>query len=715
FIISKEPLTSISANLNSTVSKIVLGYTVSDAEKAAMEFYIPLQLNSIKEKMGFVPNKILISEKFRSKENFFGNNDIKFWKFHFQMFSDSQKTDLDYLSILSKKVMQQIAISDKNKTHWLKNGLRTYLEIQYINRFYKDTRLLGKLPEDVKILGIKPLRYLNISQLNLSERFGIVYQYIMAQNLDQKIGEDYLALSNFNDMAISNFETGSLFDYIAQKISHEKFENFIQNYFAENQNQAINTDNFLNQLSVESSYSSDFLAAYFTKEMRLNFKIKNFTKTPEGYLVNISKNTNYPIPIKITTEDETKNRHSFWFDTPENKLRNEYLIPKNDVRKIQMNDGYIFPEANYRDNYLYTKGLFANTKKIKLKLLKDVPNPEYNEIFLSPKLNFNAYDKVLLGLNLQNKSLFDQQFFYSATPYYSTGAKTFTGSGLVAYSFRPLNTFFRSLQVGASGSYFHYNHDLAYQKFTIFTNLNFMKAMRSDTNRSIMFSYNYFDKDLTPKMQANKEYGRYNLWNIGFAHSDNKLIHEVYLGSNLQLMKDFQKISADAFYRWEYAKNKKISFRFFGGLFISNHTRNNLFDFGISRVSNYAFSYNLLGQSDSSGILSQQFVLAEGGFKSLINATANQWITSTNTDMHIWKMFNIYADAGIYKNKEHNAKFIWDSGVKVKIIPDFLEIFLPVQSSLGFEPSFPGYSKRIRYTLVFNLNAVTNHLRRGWF
>ena len=132
-------------------------------------------------------------------------------------------------------------------------------------------------------------------------------------------------------------------------------------------------------------------------------------------------------------------------------------------------------------------------------------------------------------------------------------------------------------------------------------------------------------------------------------------------------------------------------------------------------ISNYSFSYNLLAQSASSGILSQQFVIAEGGFKSFINGTVNQWLISSNVDAHVWKMFNVYADAGLYKNKTHDPKFIWDSGIKLKVVPDFLEIYFPVQSSLGFEPKFKDYGSRIRYTLNFNLGAVVGYFRRGWF
>ncbi len=714
FIITKtEPQTIIAEN-RTKETKVVFGYPISEIEKSSLEFYIPLHLNFINEKIGFVPDKIFISEKFKNKEEFFGNDDIKFWKFKFQMFSDAQKTDLDYISILAKNAITQAAINEKNKNHWFKNGLKTYIEKQYLTRFYGNEKILGKLPENANIFGVRPLKYFNIGKMKLTERYGLAYQYILAQNLDQKIGEPYYMLSNFNDMAISNFETGNLFDFIAQKMSYPKFDGFIKNYLTENQGKTIDTKNFLDQLAVKSEYSSDFLETYINNDMRINFKAKSFKKIPEGYLVKISKNTDFNIPLKITSEDKEGTSQSYWYDTKD-KETGEFLIPRSDINKIQLNDEYIFPESNYRDNYLYTKGLFANMKKIKLKFLKDIPDPEYNEIYYIPIFSFNVYDKALLGINFQNKSLFEQQFLYSFTPYYSTGTGKLTGSGILTYSFRPADAFFRSLQVGVSGSYFHYDYDLSYRKFSVFSSLNFSKVLRSDISRSILMSYNYFNKDLTPEMIKNNEYDRYGLWNIGYGYSDNKLIHELYFGGNVQFMKDFQKLSTEAFYRWEYAENKKISFRFFGGLFLNNNTRNNLFDFGVSKVSNYAFTYNLLGQSATSGVLSQQFLLAEGGFKSYINSSVNKWITSTNVDAHVWKMFNIYADAGLYQNKGEATKFIWDSGVKLKVIPDFLEVYLPVQSSLGFEPAFKDYTKRIRFTLVFKLGALTSHFRRGWF
>ena len=702
-------------NINNQTITLKLAYPVSTQERQNLEFYLPLQLQFIKDKIGILPSKIFIDEKFKDKENFFGDDDIKFWKFKYQLFTDTQKTDLDYFSLISKNILNQSFITEKIKDHWFKNGLKTYLEIEYLNKYYKETKLLGQLPDQIQIFGLKPLKLFYASDLKLTERYGLAYNYILSKNLDQKIASPYTELSNFNEMAISNFETGSLLYFVAQKMGNENFDSFLKNYFTKNYKQKIDTKDFLDQLTVKSEYSASFLETFFQHKNRDNFNLKSYKKLDSNFQIRIKKNTDLALPFKLETETNSGTKHTYFYDTAPNKTDLKYNVPEQNADKIIINDGYIFPEKSYRDNYIYTKGLFSNMKKIKFKFLTDIPNPEYNEIYLNPKLTFNAYDKFLLGLNFRNKSLFDQPFVYSFTPYYSTGTKEIAGSGGVSYSFLPPESFYQNLTFGVSGSYFHYDYNLAYRKISAIANMNFTKNLRSTISQNLGLSYSYYNRDLDPRRINSKDYNTYALWSLGYSYGDSKLIHEKYASANIQSMRDFQKISAEAFYRWEFAQNKKISFRLFAGYFLTNSTRNNLFDYGISKVSNYSFSYGLLGQSATNGLLSQQYILADGGFKSYVGNSVNQWITSANVDSHVWKMFNIYADAGVYKNEFYNPVFIWDSGVKLKIIPDFLEIYFPVQSSLGFEPSFKDYGKRIRFTLILNFAAVTNYLRRGWY
>ena len=714
FLISQNEFLSIKINTEDINTEIKFGYNLKPQEKQSLEFYLPLHLKFLKERIGFVPARLFISDKFRGKEDFFGNNDITFLNFKFQLFTDPEKTDLDYFGIITKKILDESIITDKQDNHWFKNGLKSYLEIQYIKKFYSETKLLGNLPE-TKIFGVKPLKLFHASTVKLVDRYGLAYQYIMSQNLDQKIDEKFSVLSNFNDMAISSFETGSLFSYSAEKMGYENFNTLLKDYVAKNTDKEVDPKDFLKELA-EKDKRTQYLSNFLEQKNRVNFKLKNFRREGDSLHIKLTKNTDAAIPVKLETQTKDGDKKTYWIETEENEKIKNISIPALDIYKITLNNDYIFPEANYKDNFLYTKGLFSNTRKIKFKLIKDIPNPEFSEIYISPKVRFNnTYDKFTLGINFKNQSLFEQKFLYSVTPTYSTGTNKLVGSGAVSYSFLPAESIIRSLTFGVSGSYFHYDYDLAYRKASFFSNLNFRKDPRSTVSRGIAFSYNYFERDLSPVMIANRDYGKYNLWSLGYGYTDNQMIHEKSLNISTQGMEDFNKINAEAFYRWEFAPKQKLSLRLFAGYFIRNDTRNNTFNYGISRVSDYSFSYNLLGQSANSGLLSQQFILADGGFKSFLPGSVNQWITSFNVDSSVWKIFHVYADAGVYKNKNQPAQFIWDTGIKVRVIPDFLEVYFPIQSSLGFEPSFKDYAKRIRYTLVLNLGSIINAARRGWY
>jgi uncharacterized protein (DUF2164 family) len=113
----------------------------------------------------------------------------------------------------------------------------------------------------------------------------------MMQNLDQKIDENLQQLSNFNEIAISKFETGTLFNFISEKMGKDNFENFVRDYIAKNENKLINKEDFLNEMAIKSGYSSSFMETYIQHKMRVNFKIKSFDRIDNQLHIKISKNT----------------------------------------------------------------------------------------------------------------------------------------------------------------------------------------------------------------------------------------------------------------------------------------------------------------------------------------------------------------------------------------------------------------------------------------
>ena len=64
-------------------------------------------------------------------------------------------------------------------------------------------------------------------------------------------------------------------------------------------------------------------------------------------------------------------------------------------------------------------------------------------------------------------------------------------------------------------------------------------------------------------------------------------------------------------------KNQFYNVRFYAGAFLYSKipTGEQNFDFALDRPTDYLFDYNYLGQFESTGIFSQQLIIAEGGFK----------------------------------------------------------------------------------------------------
>lgn len=314
FLLSREIYPQFSAEIDGQKIEVQLGFQISEFQRQTLNFILPTQLKFIKSRTGNLPNKLFITQKFFNKEEFIGIDDIKWWKFKFQLFTDYEKTDLDYFSILSKKVMDDYFITDKSNDHWLKNGIKSYLEIQYLNNFYPNHKLLGNLPDNAKILGMKPLKLFHASDLKLTERYGLAYHYIYTQNLDQKITTPYGALSNFNTTAISQFEMGSLLNYISEYQGSQSFNFFLKEYLMANYEKKTTGTAFLNRLENFTQGKSAFLTPMINEKHRINFNLRYIREKESSYQARITHKNASEIPLKIETINKSGERKTYWRD-----------------------------------------------------------------------------------------------------------------------------------------------------------------------------------------------------------------------------------------------------------------------------------------------------------------------------------------------------------------------------------------------------------------
>ncbi|MDR3272804.1 MAG: hypothetical protein LBT29_04925 [Flavobacteriaceae bacterium] len=697
--------------------EVVIGCEIDGLTREVYNQNIKRELEFLKEKLGKLPAKIFLNSKTRKLENFIGMDDLNIGLKKVKIFPDSTKIDLKIFQQLAYSVVNQLINVNKYENHWIENGLLAYYQLQYLQKYYSDVRLIGTLPDDIKLLGIRPLKFFFFSELPLADRYKLGYRYIATQNFDQPINENYLELSNMNQIVVSEFKAGLSFNFLSIYLGKEAFEETIRNLIQEKKGREITASDLQNSMEQNFNQNFDwFFENYIQNKDRVNFKIKKFSSKKDDSLeINILNKTNLPAPILISGQKRGEIVNEKWIFS--NKKDSLYSFPKADYDHLTINRNYLFPEINDNDNTLKTKGLFKNRKQLQLKLYADVDNPDYAQLFFEPKIKWNDYDKFILGLRFYNSSPFSKNLTFSASPTYSTGTKSLTGNAYVGYNYDMTRGIFRRIFIATGYEYYHYNTHLAYEKYSGTLSFALKKRPRSEVNRTIGLTFNSVEREIdSTKPISPDDYPHYNLLNVFYTYSNMKAIDEWYGQSNFQHSNIFNKASAELYYRREYLPGKKITFRFFGGYFFNNDSHSTFFDFGVSHITDYSFSYNnYLGRSAKSGLFYQQYLMAEGGFKSMINSSANQWITSLNSEIHLWKFFDLYADAGVYKSIGQSPDFIYDTGIKLRIIPDFLELYLPLQSSLGFEPGKDNYFSNVRFVFNLNIPAIINTVRRGWY
>ncbi len=143
--------------------------------------------------------------------------------------------------------------------------------------------------------------------------------------------------------------------------------------------------------------------------------------------------------------------------------------------------------------------------------------------------------------------------------------------------------------------------------------------------------------------------------------------------------------------------------------------RNELFDYSLDRPTDYLFQYNYIGRSETSGLASQQYIPAEGGFKTKFDQPyADDYILTLNNSIGLWKWIELYGDIGFIKRKGQASRFLYDSGLRLNLVPDYFELFFPLVNSNGFEWQKENYQEKIRFVIVLEPTTLVQLFSRKW-
>ena len=671
-------------------------------------------ISFLKDKLGGYPhNKLMISSTEYNKDPIYGLNQLP--KF-ISPFPSQLNYELKILKTGLKKYIENILLFNPRKDYWLSDGLQIYFLIKYVEAYYPEVKLLGNL---ANIWGVNSF---HAADLDFNFQYYLFFMESARRNNDQPLTTSKDALIKFNANIASKYKAGVGLRYLDDFTENQNLEHTIKAFIKLYKLKEVNTKQFEQFTKQRTTKDIDwFFRDYVETKKKIDFKIKSLSYQGDSTVLTIKNKRQHQMPVSLFSIKNDTIIDKVWVEKIDHLKT--ISIPKTQADRFVLDDQNIIPELNQRDNFLLAKKSFITNKPLQFRLFKDIEDPNYNQIFLMPLFQFkNIYDGLTLGTKMYNKTILFKRFNFSISPQYATRSKTITGSTSFSYTHNFENQDFFNLIYGFSAQYQSFAQDAFFTSFNPFVRFIFRdhKDLRSDVRDIISLRYVGINRQIgaNATVDLQDQEPDYGVVNLRYVHRKPGIINYSRFFSDLQFANNFSKLSMSYEYRNLSKTNRNFNFRWFGGLFLSNKTdpNSNFFSFALDRPTDYLFDFNYLGRSEASGLFSQQIIIAEGGFKSILNTPfANQWITTASITTSIWRYIQAYVDLGLVKNREMSPNFVYDSGIRLNLVEDYFEIYFPIYSNLGWEIGQPNYQERIRFMFTVNPKVLFGLFRRKWF
>ncbi len=629
-------------------------------------------------------------------------------------FSNEFQYELKILKTALNNYLENTLLINPRKEQWVIDGIQTYYLMKYVDKYYPDIKILGTL---AKIWGI---RAFHASDLKFNDQYNFLYLHMARSGIDQPLAMKKDSLIKFNKNISNKYKAGTGLNYLNNYVGKNKITLSISSYVKENKLKPTSASVFKSYLQKATSKNINwFYNEYVGTNKKIDYKIKKIKKNNDSISVTILNKRNNTMPFSLFSLKNEEVVSKIWVEGFSGKKTIQ--IANTKANKLRINHDQVIPEFNLRNNSKSLKKLRLLNKPIQFKLFKDIEDPNFNQIFFMPEADYNFYDGFSPGLKLYNKTVLSKNLLYRISPKYGMKSGDLVGGASIVYNHRRDNKNNYRTKFGIGGNFYNYAPELSYYSYTPFISFIYRDKndYRNNKRKFLSFRYVNIDREVDPTGEfITTGEPKYSVFNAKYGISNPNLKQFSSWFTDLQLADGFGKISTTIELRKLTEKNKQYNLRLFAGTFLYNKTfqDSNFFSFALDRPTDYLFDYNYIGRSESTGILSQQLIIAEGGFKSkLTTPYINQWITTANMSTTIWRYIMAYGDVGFIKNKGVNAKFVYDSGIRLNLVEDYFELYLPIYSNLGWEINQPNYDQKIRFIVTLTPKTLLGLFTRRWY
>ncbi len=651
--------------------------------------------------------KIVISQVDYERNPFYGLNQLPAF---ISPFPDNFLYEIKFLKTYLHQFLKQELRLDPRKDNWIYDAFQVYIMMNYIDEHYPDMKMMGNLSK------LKLVKGYNLMQIDFNDQYSYYYMLMARKNLDQPIGDPKNTLLKFNEQIAGKYRAGLSLKYLDNYLEKEIVSTGIKTFFEQNKRQQTERSDFEKILQQNSKKNLDwFFNTVINSRDIIDYTFSKVEKSKDSISIVVKNKTGLTVPIPLYGLQKKEVVFKKWLDNIQTDT--VLTISKKDADRLVLNYKNEVPEYNLRNNWKSFNGFFKNNRPFKFNFLKDLEDPYHNQILYVPTLEYNLYNGIMPGMRIHNKTFLEKPLIFDVNPAYSFLTENLIGNfSIIANDFKRNSRLFQ-VRYSFSGQFFDYAPDASYMRLTPMIQFRIRENdFRDNRRQSILVRQVTVDREQTPFVELTEENSNYSVFNLKYFDIRTEVKKHYAIKTDLQISNSFGKASVELEYRNLFENNSLLQLRLFAGTFLYRNTDSDFFSFALDRPTDYLFDYPLYGRSETSGFFSQQYVIAEGAFKSkLDNPFANEWMATFNSGINVWNWIEVYGDLGWVKNKNTTPQFVYDSGIRLNLVTDYFEVYLPVHSSNGWEISQPSYAERIRFMFTMTPDVLVGLFTRKWF
>ena len=607
--------------------------------------------------------------------------------------------------------------SNERMHAWMDEGINSFYENRYVETKYPDQKLIGRFGDG------KIGKWFDLSQYKHKAEYELSYFFTAAKNEDQPIELPAYKYTELNYGAIVYSKTAIVFDYLMAYLGEAEMDKAMQAYFDEWHFKHPLPEDF--KKSIEKTTGKDlswFFDGLINSTKKLDYKIEFAHQNADSsWDIGIKNKGEINGPIFIQGIKDKKLIGEVVYDGFPKKQALTFPPSEVDYFKIDLRED--MPEINRDNNKIRTKGLFKKTEPIKFQFLGSLDNPNKTQLFWTPVMGWNNYNKWMFGIALYNNIVPQKKFEFQLMPMYSCGTKDLSGYGKVTYNIFP-DDGIHHISIGVTGTRYAYSNipfNMNFNKIAPELDIDFRKPEPTSPYsfslryRHITIIKDFYkgDYEFSPPIYT-KDSVATNFNDITLKLSKYDAITPADISLNFQQGENMAKLALTAHYSYKFKqKNKGVDVRVFAGTFLGTNTLDaGPYRFRMSGQTgsqDYLYDNIFLGRSETTQVLSQQFTETDGGFKSLSFAGQSaQWLAALNIKSSLGNMklpINLYADIGTCaKDGISQSNLLYDAGVCISLRKNMFEIYFPVLISQDFKNYNTIYGLKYPETIRFTLN-----------